>query len=219
MPWRCWPAFGHHKYVLRDSNRAGCSWMTRGEIQASINGFLVAPHGHKLCVAFRSVRRACTSQARGRNIARHVGVARDLQSPLWPAVHHGQSQPLKASGKAVESLPQRPAPYSTPDACCWWASRIRTETTHSRTEVNGTVVRSSGGQSGRLKAGWSQNMQRCFHHLQRSMRRRLASSLVPCPGAWAGCWQRCGVISPYPIPLLHVEGRAATCVESSRSCV
>lgn len=40
MPWRCWPVYGHrHKYVLQDSIRAGCSWMTRREIQASINGF------------------------------------------------------------------------------------------------------------------------------------------------------------------------------------
>lgn len=176
--------------------------------------------GTSSCVAFRSFRRACTSQARGRNIARHVGVARDMQSPLRSAVHHGKSQPLQASGKAVESLLQATTSNLLhSDACCWWSPRIRTEPPHSKTEVNGTVVRSSGGQSGRLKAGWSQSMQRCFHHLQRSMRRRLGSSLVPCPGAWAGCWQRCGMISHYPVPLLHDEGRPATCVESSRSCV
>lgn len=49
-----------------------------------------------------------------------------------------------------------------------------------------TVIRSSSGQGGRLKAGWSRNMQRCFHHLQRSMRRRLGSSLAPCAGHGQG---------------------------------
>lgn len=108
-------------------------------------------------------------------------------------------QPLQASGTAVESLDERrTAKYSTFDACCWLSSRIRTEPPRRRREVNGVAVRYSGGQSGRLKARWSRNMQRCFHFLQRSMRRRLESSLVPCPEAWAGCCQRWDMVSPTP---------------------
>lgn len=163
----------------------------------------MAPHGHKLCVAFTSFRRACTSQARGRNIARHVGVARGLQPPLRSAVHCGQSQPLKASGKAVESLPQATTSNLLhSDACCWWPSRIRTEPPHSRTEVNGTVVRSSGGQSGRLKAGWSRNMQTCFHHLQRSMRRRLGGGQ---PRSLPGGMDRVLATMRHDIPLPHLS--------------
>lgn len=203
LPWRCWPGYGRrHKYVPRNSIRAGCSWVTRGAIQASINGVLVAPHGHKLCVAFISFRRACTSQARGRETL--------LDTLAWPvACNPPYGQPFTMENPNPSKLlerrwnlfhKQRPAVDSTPDACCWSSPRIRTEPPHSRTEVNGTVVRSYGGQSGRLKAGWSQNMQRCFHHLQRSMRRRLGSSLVPCPGAWAGCWHRCGHDIPLPHP-------------------
>lgn len=30
MPWRYWPVYGHgQKYVLQDSVRAGCSWVTK----------------------------------------------------------------------------------------------------------------------------------------------------------------------------------------------
>lgn len=158
--------------------------MTRGEIRVSINGFVVAPHGHKLCVAFKSLRRACTSQARGRNIARHVGVARNLPCPFGQPSTVDSPNPSKLLERRWNLFhEQRPPTYSTPDACFWWSTRIRTESPRSRTEVNGADTRSSGGQSGRLRAGWSQNMQRCFHHLQRSMRRRLGSSLVPCPRA------------------------------------
>lgn len=95
---------------------------------------------------------------------------------------------------------RRPAKYPTFDACCWLAPRIRTEPPRRRMEVNGAAFRYSGGQSGRLKARWSRIMQRCFHYLQRSMRRRLGSSLVPCPGAWVGCWQRWDLVSPLPNP-------------------
>lgn len=137
-----------------------------------------------LCCFFISFRRACTSQARGRETL--------LDTLAWPvACNPPYGQPFTTDSPNPSKLlerrwnlfhKQRPAVDSTPDACCWSSPRIRTEPPHSRTEVNGTVVRSYGGQSGRLKARWSRNMQRCFHHLQRSMRRRLGSSLVPCAG-------------------------------------
>jgi hypothetical protein len=100
----------------------------------------------------------------------------------------GRSQPSKLLEKRWNLFHERQAARcSTFDACCWLSPRIRTEPTHCRTEVNGAAVRPFGGQGGRLKTRWSRNMQRCFHHLQRSMHRRLGSSLVPCLEAWAGC--------------------------------